>query len=168
MSAFVKDYTSSCLLVSVEGNIGSGKSTFLDYCSRNPTFEVLQEPIDKWSNVGGVNLLDNFYKDPKAWGYPFQMEVLMSLFGQYTSEPVRPIRMVERSLWSARHCFQRGMVASGALDATTNALLDQFHDTVASHWRAHPHAIVYLTTSPDVSYERLRARGRPEEMNVSL
>ncbi|KAG4065473.1 hypothetical protein HA402_002707 [Bradysia odoriphaga] len=153
MSAFVKDYTSSCLLVSVEGNIGSGKSTFLDYCSRNPTFEVLQEPIDKWSNVGGVNLLDNFYKDPKAWGYPFQMEVLMSLFGQYTSEPVRPIRMVERSLWSARHCFQRGMVASGALDATTNALLDQFHDTVASHWRAHPHAIGTLTSGVFINFK---------------
>lgn len=47
------------LLVSVEGNIGSGKSTFLSYCSIKSVYEVCPEPIEKWQDVKGVNLLVN-------------------------------------------------------------------------------------------------------------
>lgn len=49
------DYGS--LVVSVEGNIGSGKSTFLNYCSTKPGIDVHPEPIEKWRNVNGENLL---------------------------------------------------------------------------------------------------------------
>jgi deoxynucleoside kinase len=43
--------------VIVEGNIGSGKTTFLNYFSNFKDVEVLQEPIDRWRNVQGHNLL---------------------------------------------------------------------------------------------------------------
>lgn len=45
------------LVVSVEGNIGSGKSTFLQYCVQQPFIEVAYEPVDTWTNYGGTNLL---------------------------------------------------------------------------------------------------------------
>lgn len=45
------------LTVAVEGNIGSGKSTFLSYCTRDPAFESRFEPLEKWTNVDGINLL---------------------------------------------------------------------------------------------------------------
>lgn len=48
----------------VEGNIGSGKSTFLELCASQHGMEVLPEPIADWSNVGGVNLLEKMYADP--------------------------------------------------------------------------------------------------------
>lgn len=41
----------------MEGNIGSGKSTFLDYCASLPNYAVYPEPVEKWENVNGVNLL---------------------------------------------------------------------------------------------------------------
>lgn len=47
------------LLVAVEGNIGSGKSTFLNYCSSRNNVEVVPEPVKKWRNFNGVNLLVN-------------------------------------------------------------------------------------------------------------
>lgn len=43
--------------VSVEGNIGSGKSTLLQHFAKFNDVEVLQEPVDKWRNVRGYNLL---------------------------------------------------------------------------------------------------------------
>lgn len=45
------------LTVSVEGNIGSGKSTFLSYCQADESLDILFEPVDKWRDVNGVNLL---------------------------------------------------------------------------------------------------------------
>ncbi len=46
-----------CLTVAVEGNISSGKSTFLSYCQGDKDFEVVYEPVDLWRDVRGVNLL---------------------------------------------------------------------------------------------------------------
>jgi hypothetical protein len=37
----------------VEGNIGSGKSTFLSQFSHLNNVDVLMEPIEKWCNVDG-------------------------------------------------------------------------------------------------------------------
>lgn len=45
------------LRVAVEGNIGSGKSTFLTYCQQNKDFDVAFEPISEWTNMNGTNLL---------------------------------------------------------------------------------------------------------------
>jgi len=45
--------------VIVEGNIGSGKTTFLNYFNQFSDVEVLQEPVQKWRDVQGHNLLVN-------------------------------------------------------------------------------------------------------------
>lgn len=45
------------LIVAVEGNIASGKSTFLDYCRTKKNMDVISEPVDELTNVGGVNVL---------------------------------------------------------------------------------------------------------------
>lgn len=47
----------SALVVAVEGNIGSGKSTFLDFCKSRARVAVRPEPVEKWRNVNGENLL---------------------------------------------------------------------------------------------------------------
>ncbi len=43
--------------VAVEGNIGSGKSTFLQYFRDSQNVEVASEPVDLWKNVRGHNTL---------------------------------------------------------------------------------------------------------------
>ena len=51
--------------VVVEGNIGCGKTTFLDYFSKfSDRVEVLTEPVDRWRDVNGHNLLQLMYEDP--------------------------------------------------------------------------------------------------------
>lgn len=51
--------------VTVEGNIGCGKSTFLAILKEKfPNITFIQEPVSEWQNVGGksINLLDKYYK----------------------------------------------------------------------------------------------------------
>lgn len=43
--------------VIVEGNIGSGKTTFLEHFSKRDGVCVLAEPVETWRNVNGNNLL---------------------------------------------------------------------------------------------------------------
>ena len=43
--------------VAVEGNIGSGKSTFLKYFRESENVEIASEPVEMWKNVRGHNTL---------------------------------------------------------------------------------------------------------------
>lgn len=52
--------------VYVEGNIGCGKSTFLERCAQYEWIETFPEAVEQWTNVAGVNLLEKFYTDPGA------------------------------------------------------------------------------------------------------
>lgn len=48
--------------VCIEGNIGSGKTTFLSHFKKFKNTTVLEEPVDLWRDVGGTNLLVSFCK----------------------------------------------------------------------------------------------------------
>ena len=56
------------VVLSIEGNIGSGKSTILKFLKENNTTNdiiFLKEPVDKWENikdVEGTTILEHFYK----------------------------------------------------------------------------------------------------------
>lgn len=78
--------TSSSVLVSVEGNIGAGKSSVLPLIEQNENLrgeaELHPEPLDKWQRVGeeeGTNILAAFYKNPHRWAYTFQVRSSASL-----------------------------------------------------------------------------------------
>lgn len=43
--------------VCIEGNIGSGKTTFLKYFKKYENTMVVPEPVELWRNVCGTNLL---------------------------------------------------------------------------------------------------------------
>ena len=51
--------------VMVEGNIGSGKSTYLRHFTKfSDNVEVVMEPVEKWRNLNSHNLLQMMYEDP--------------------------------------------------------------------------------------------------------
>ena len=68
----------STTLISVEGNIGCGKSSMLAYLKQFRTVEVYPEPVEKWQNTGGANLLTQLYQDPKRWAYLFHSYVYVT------------------------------------------------------------------------------------------
>lgn len=63
------------VLVSLEGNIGAGKSTLFNMIKKEfPESLFLNEPLESWQNVNDVpnlNILDKFYSDPQRWSYSF-------------------------------------------------------------------------------------------------
>lgn len=67
-------------IYSVEGNIGSGKSTFLAVLkSHLHRIEVIPEPVAEWQHVSRrFNLLEEYYRDPTRWAFTFQINAILS------------------------------------------------------------------------------------------
>ena len=61
-------------IIIIEGNIGTGKTTFLKMLEKYGC-EVIYEPVKVWQstcNDDGKNLLETFYSDMKRWAYSMQ------------------------------------------------------------------------------------------------
>jgi deoxyadenosine/deoxycytidine kinase len=56
------------------GNVGCGKSSLLGHFSTKfpSAVEALSEPVDRWRDVCGHNLLQLMYEDPSRWSLAFQ------------------------------------------------------------------------------------------------
>ncbi|XP_037042929.1 deoxynucleoside kinase-like [Bradysia coprophila] len=158
------------LRVSVEGNIGSGKTTFLNYCQhRRNDVDVAFEPVSQWTNLNGTNLLSNFYGDPGKWAMPFQSYVSLTMLELWSRRSDKEICLTERSLLSSRYCFLEAMRSSGTLDPAMYSILVQWHAFYVSKFDfVTPHAIVYLETTPTVAHRRMLSRSRTEESSVPL
>lgn len=75
-------------LLYIEGNIGTGKSTFVDNLDSvlkknypGLRYTVVQEPVKQWMEMkdsDGKNLLEHFYNDQVKYSFPFQMNSFIS------------------------------------------------------------------------------------------
>ena len=52
-------------IVSIEGNIGAGKSTMLKFFDQFTDVETVPEPVAQWRDLRGHNLLRNKFEDPQ-------------------------------------------------------------------------------------------------------
>ncbi|XP_043277522.1 deoxynucleoside kinase isoform X2 [Venturia canescens] len=153
--------------VCIEGNIGSGKTTFLNNFKKYDNTMVLQEPVELWRNVSGANLLDLMYKDPKRYGFLFQSYVQLTMLQLHTLKTELPYKVMERSVYSAR-CFIENMKRTQLLSNVEVIVLEDWYDWCISNAAIETDLIVYLRSSPDIVYDRIRQRARREEDCVSL
>uniref|UniRef100_A0A6A7G0G5 Deoxynucleoside kinase-like isoform X1 n=1 Tax=Hirondellea gigas TaxID=1518452 RepID=A0A6A7G0G5_9CRUS len=155
--------------VSIEGNISSGKSTFLKHFSTMPEVATYQEPLWKWTDVGGHNLLGKLYEDPQRWSFLFQSYVqLTRLSIHLNNEPNKNIKLIERSLHNNRYCFVENGHDSGHLQDSEYDVLCEYFDFLEENLNIAVDLIVYLRTSPEVVHDRMKRRGRTEEAGVPI
>ena len=69
-------------IIYIEGNFASGKSTLIKYLKSElgDKIEFYLEPIDKWKDCKGVNLLKLMYKDPKQYSFHSQSFIQSTMF----------------------------------------------------------------------------------------
>merc|ERR1712168_1476731 len=160
--------------ISIEGNIGAGKSTLMNYFMKYPDMATYKEPVDVWQNLNGTNFLDLAFKDQARWGMTFETLVILTLMEIHMAdrqvEGVRfiPVKVMERSLHSARSCFiemLKSVMTKGEM-----VLLDSWYDVLTSRpeFDTDVDLIVYLRTSPEVAMSRVKSRNRSEEQAIPL
>lgn len=170
-------------IFSVEGNIGTGKSSFLDMIKNNfSNTQILKEPMDKWTRIGtdviaspthnpggspcGNNLLDMFYNDPVRWSYTFQTRCSFTKAMQY-DHVIDPIVFSERSWLSDRYVFTETLYE---MNMMTKIEKEMHNDWFTWLCKKTPpiDAIIYLKASPNVSFDRLINRNRHEEASMNF
>ncbi|XP_030011912.1 thymidine kinase 2, mitochondrial isoform X1 [Sphaeramia orbicularis] len=155
-------------VICIEGNIASGKTTCLEYFSKTSNIEVLTEPVSKWRNVRGHNPLALMYQDPERWGITLQTYVQLTMLDRHLSSIAAPIRMMERSIFSAKYIFVENLYRSGKMPEVDYAVLSEWFDWITTNISIPVDLIVYLQTSPETCHERLKQRCREEEKVIPL
>ncbi|VAH19492.1 unnamed protein product [Triticum turgidum subsp. durum] len=162
----------------VEGNISVGKSTFLQRIA-NETIElrdlveIVPEPVAKWQDVGPdhFNILDAFYAEPQRYAYTFQNYVFVTRVMQEreSSGGIKPLRLMERSVFSDRMVFVRAVHEANWMNEMEISIYDSWFDPVVSSLPGLiPDGFIYLRASPDTCHKRMMLRKRSEEGGVSL
>lgn len=165
-------------IISIEGNIGSGKSTLVAKLkSQNPNWFFLQEPVDIWKSVSdthGNNILSEFYKNQKRNAYFFQnfafitrlhtLKIKLQEIKRSTSVFKDNYLIVERSVHSDKNVFAK-------LLHEANDITDLEYE-IYNYWfyKLHSEALIsahiYLKVNPNISNKRIIKRARKEEQNA--
>ncbi|KAJ8445190.1 hypothetical protein Cgig2_029562 [Carnegiea gigantea] len=162
----------------VEGNISVGKTTFLQRIA-NETLElrdlveIVPEPIDKWQDVGPdhFNILDAFYAEPERYAYTFQNYVFVTRVMQErdSSGGIKPLRLMERSVFSDRMVFVRAVHEAKWMNEMEISIYESWFDPVVSCLPGLiPDGFIYLRATPDTCHKRMMLRKRAEEGGVSF
>ena len=143
-----------------------GKTTFLKHFEKFSDVCLLTEPVEKWRNLNGVNLLDLMYKNPERFAMPFQNFVTLTMLKLHIQKTQKPIKLMERSLFSARNCFVEKMLSNGTLHQGMYHVLQEWYEFIHEHHKIPCDLIVYLRTDPEVAHDRIKKRARDEESCV--
>ena len=160
----------------VEGNIASGKTSFLRaMASAYPdSVQVIYEPVHKWEatrDTAGKSILDYFYTDMARNSYLFQSAVFLSRIRALEAvDPAKRIVFVERSVDCDRRVFASNCVAAGTMNEIEWAVYADWHKWLCEALRrsgglpcSRSATYLYLRTPPEVAHARMLRRDRTSE-----
>lgn len=159
--------------VFIEGNIGVGKSTFIEYLKKFDFFakraKFIPEPVEKWSNFCGHNLLEKMYKQPTSFGTTFQMCTMLTGFQTITETAnEKELAIIERSILSMKYVFIPTMNILGFIPPETCDVFNAWFDFIIENQNFKPDVIIYMKTEADQLGCNIKNRGRQEEEDIDI
>jgi deoxyadenosine/deoxycytidine kinase len=159
-------------IIVVQGNIGSGKSTFVDklktrYGARKDIC-FLQEPVNEWLTIKdkqGVNILENYYKDQPKYAFMFQMMAYISrlaMLKRAIESNQYEYIITERCLNTDRNVFCKMLYDDGLIEDIGYQIYNKWFDEF-NNFNTVDYIHIYLKTDPIVSKTRVDKRARVEE-----
>ena len=170
------------IIISFDGNIGSGKSSAVQYFKQNfekfcnlKTYHYkvcfLDEPVEQWEFIidvqDGKNAIQKFYEDNEKYAFPFQMMAYisrLSLFKQALKQDY-DIIFTERSMFTDKNVFAQMLYDSKKMNTIEFQIylkwFDEFLETINTI------KTVYIRTSPEICEKRVLKRARLGE-NIPL
>jgi deoxyadenosine/deoxycytidine kinase len=155
-------------IISVEGNIGTGKSTFLKKLkarlSSNQRFCFLEEPIDIWTSItdeNGVNIIEKYYQNQTKYAFAFQMMALISRLTslkEIIASKKYDVIIMERSLYTDNNVFAKMLYDDKKIEEIEYAIYKKWYNDFVNEFP--PINFVYLTCDPVVSAKRVEKRNR--------
>ena len=157
-------------IFSIEGNIGSGKTTVIHHLQRLYGDQVIlvEEPVKDWQNLEGENLLDKKNKDLNRWGYSFEAYVLITKMNELTKVAFndKKIILIERCMLTDKVFFDLN-VENGLSNPMEEAMFKNLYEFLSNNVYPKLSGIIYLDTPVDECIHRMILRGRKEEKSIT-
>ena len=164
-------------IISIEGNIGAGKTTILEKLQRlfknNRNIIFLREPLHIWESIQdstGESILAKFYANPTKYGFTFQVMAFvtrLSMLRKAIKEnPDCQMIICERSLEADRHVFAKMLYDDNMIENINYKVYLQFYEEYKQDFKLD--GVVYIDSNADVCYNRIKKRARPGEECVPL
>ena len=161
------------LIISLEGNIGSGKSTLMEYLKANfslNTYKILfiDEPVDQWNTFidpsTNETIIEKYYKDQEKYAFSFQMMAYISRLSAIRNainKNYYDIIFTERSVYTDRNVFAKMLYDSGKIEEINYKIYLKWFDEFLHNL---PNIIlIYIKTAPKIAYDRVVKRNRQGE-----
>lgn len=164
------------VIISFDGNIGSGKSTKVkdieQYYKAQGRDDIIfiQEPVDSWNSVvdeNGVTILSNYYKDQKRFAFRLQMLAYISRLSLLRDAVKKGYKYIitERCVGTDRNVFSKMLYDKGDIEHDEYTIYKKWYEEFISDVPIG--AIVYIKASPETCLERVNIRAREGE-NIPL
>ena len=164
------------MIFSIDGNIGSGKSTIVRQLKKaletNPTFIFLEEPVSEWETIktsDGTTILEKFYNDQDKYAFSFQMMAYISRLAQLR----KTIRenpdchiVTERSIYTDRNVFAKMLYDDKKIEEINYQIYLKWFEEFAKETKIDH--IIYIDTTAKKCHERIQKRDRTGESCIPL
>tara|TARA_B000000477_G_C6076758_1_gene221302 strand:+ start:110 stop:712 length:603 start_codon:yes stop_codon:yes gene_type:complete len=148
-------------VITLDGNIGSGKSTILDKLQKLHNQIVSFEPIQEWEPY-----LENIYKNNLGY-FNFQFKVFLDR--AFIQTKSNSIIYMERSPKFTYETFVK--VYKDKITHQEYNILEHLYDNVDQKYNKsiiEPVLYIYIQSSPTVCYERIKQRNRECEKKIDF
>ena len=170
---------SNFTIVSIEGNIGSGKTTLMsnlrEQYKNNQLVIFLKEPVDEWSLIqdeNGTTILEKFYADQEKYSFAFQMMAYVSRLNvlrealKNLDPDKKYVIFTERSLNTDRYVFAKMLYETCKMEEVCYNIYLRWFNSFSQEFPVHK--IVYVKVDPNVCHTRISKRSREGEDKIEL
>jgi deoxyadenosine/deoxycytidine kinase len=148
--------------IAIAGNMGSGKSTLVDFLSRTYDVTPFYEPNDE------NPYLADFYKDMKSWAFQSQLYFLSNKFRLHQELDRQPgVVALDRTIFEDAEVFATALYQMRKISKRDWQTYQSFYGAILDAIRP-PDLMIYLRCSMRTLRKRIRLRGRKMEQDVPL
>jgi deoxyadenosine/deoxycytidine kinase len=146
------------MIITIDGNIGSGKTSVLNYLHKTYKIPIDLEPVDSWNSY-----LSKQYDD-KLDVFKFQVRIWLDrCWVQEKSE--KTTVLMERSPYFIKNTFIKSAFDTEMISQHEYNILLDLHKKTDNIWTSNTY--IYLKSNPDNCYKRIKKRNRPSEKNIT-
>ena len=148
--------------IAIAGNMGSGKSTLVDFLSRTYGVTPFYEPNDE------NPYLADFYKDMKGWAFQSQLYFLSNKFRLHQELDRQPgVVALDRTIFEDAEIFATALHQMRKISKRDWETYQSFYGAILDAIQP-PDLMIYLRCSMRTLRQRIRLRGRKMERDVPL
>jgi deoxyadenosine/deoxycytidine kinase len=162
------------LIVSIDGNIGSGKSTIVNNLKQvfvNEDIIFLEEPINEWNKIkdDDKSILEKYYEDPEKYAYCFQMMTFITrynLMDEIIKKNPNSIIVTERSLYTDKYIFAKMLNETKKINTIEYQVYNKWFDKFITNLPKHKY--IYIINDPHKCLENIKKRNRKGEDAIDI